>query len=65
MPLYRRYADTAGFPDLSPVFATLGIALDDGKVRMKRNGELRHVREAITETDVDAANLRQQIAANE
>lgn len=64
MPLYRRYADTAGFPDTSDVFAQLGMKIDDGEVRMRRNGELQEIREAITQTDADTAAWRQQLTAN-
>lgn len=64
MPLYRRYADTAGFPDIVPVFERLGLAVSDGKVRIRRSGELREIRVAITETDAATAHWRQQLAAN-
>lgn len=64
MPLYRRYADTAGFPDMTDVYARLGIAISDDKVRFRRNAELKHVRLAITETDAAAAGWRHQLAAN-
>jgi hypothetical protein len=65
MPLYKRYADTAGFPDITPVFESLGIEIDDDRIHLKRNGKLRHVRVAITEADGAAAGKRQQIAASE
>lgn len=65
MPLYRRYADTAGFPDTSDTLARLGVVIDDGDVRFKRNAELAHVREAITGPDPAAASRREQIAANQ
>ena len=32
MPLYRRYADTAGFPDMTEVFGRLGLEITDDKV---------------------------------
>ena len=63
MALYRRYANTAGFPDASDVFARLGLSVTDGKVRMRRNAELIKVRQAITETDTATAQWRQQLAA--
>jgi len=63
-PLYRRYADTAGFPDTSDVFARLGLAVSDGKVRIRRNGELQAIRDAILETDDEAAIARDRLAAN-
>jgi hypothetical protein len=65
MPLYQRYADTAGFPDITPVFASLGIDIDDDKIRLKRHGDLRHVRDAITQKDDATASRREQTAAYE
>lgn len=63
-PLYRRYADTAGFPDTSDVFERLGLAVSDGKVRIRRNGELRAIRDAILDTNDAAASARDRLAAN-
>ena len=63
MPLYRRYADTAGFPDIRPVFGRLGLTISDDKVRMRRNGELKAIRAAITETDDATARWRMGLAA--
>lgn len=48
MPLYRRYADRSGFPDFRPAFEQLGIATVDDRVRLGRDGELSHMRDAIT-----------------
>jgi hypothetical protein len=64
MPLYRRYADTAGFPDLEPLIERLGLSVSNGKVRLRRNAELVNVRVAITEKDTDAADWRHQLAAS-
>ena len=64
MPLYKRYAETAGFPETSTVLARLGVAISDGKVTLKRNAELAAYRRAITETDRTAAAWRSQLAAN-
>lgn len=64
MSLYRRYANTAGFPDTSRVFERLGLAVTDGKVRIRRNAELQAIRDAILETDLAAASARDQLAAN-
>ena len=64
MSLYRRYADTAGFPDTSHVFERLGLAVTDGKVRIRRSAELQAIRDAILETDTAAANARDQLASN-
>lgn len=64
MPLYRRYADTAGFPDTSELLEKLGVMVDEGEVRLKRNAELQEVREAITKTDTVIARQRGQLAVN-
>jgi len=63
-PLYRRYADTAGFPDIRPLIERLGLSVANGKVRLKRSAELADVRVAITEIDTAAANWRHQLAAS-
>jgi hypothetical protein len=63
MPLYRRYADTAGFPDPRPLLARLGIEVADGRVHLTRSGELQQIRTAITQTDPAAAQSREQLAA--
>jgi predicted metalloprotease with PDZ domain len=64
VPLYRRYAETAGFPDTSDVLARLGVSVSNGKVSLKRNAELARYRDAITETDSMTAAWRNQLAAN-
>ena len=64
MPLYHRYADTAGFPDTSDVLERLGINVSDDVVSMRRNAELQVIRQSITETNTEAAGRRQQIAAH-
>jgi hypothetical protein len=64
MSLYRRYANTAGFPDTSRVFERLGLTVTDGKVRIRRSAELRTIRDAILETDIAAASARDQLASN-
>jgi hypothetical protein len=48
MPLYRRYADEPGFPDIQPLFRRLGIAVDDGRVTLRDDAELADIRLAIT-----------------
>lgn len=63
MPLFRRYADTAGFPDTSEVFERLGLQVEDGKIRIRRHGELADVRTAIVYTDERAASQRKQLAS--
>jgi hypothetical protein len=51
MPLYKRHADTAGFPDTRPLFARLGLVVTDDGLKVGRGGELRAIRTAITEAD--------------
>ena len=36
MRLYRRYADTAGFPDVRPLIERLGLSVSNDKVRVQR-----------------------------
>lgn len=64
-PLYRRYADTAGFPDTRPLFARLGLKVTDEKVRILRGGELQQIRIAITKTDPVTAEWREQLATHQ
>ena len=64
VPLYRRYADTAGFPDTHEVYSRLGLGVSRDKVRIKRNGELKSIRDAMTVTDDPTAQRRVQLAAN-
>ena len=54
MPLYRRYADTEGFPDIAPLFRRLGIDVNDGRVALRDDAELASVRDAITSLPADA-----------
>lgn len=46
MPLYRRYADRAGFPDYEPLLSRLGIE-DDGAA-LSDDAELAAIRNAIS-----------------
>jgi len=62
--LYRRYADTAGFPDTREVYARLGLGISDDKVRMGRNAELMSIRDAMTEIDDPTAQWRGRLAVN-
>jgi len=48
MPLYRRYANAAGFPDIGPLFARLGIVVVDGRIEFDDDAELAGIRRAIT-----------------
>ncbi len=60
--LYRRHANTAGFPDVRPVFERLGLSVSSDKVRLRRFAELAKIRMAITQTDTATADWRQQLA---
>jgi hypothetical protein len=64
MPLYRRFADTAGFPDTSELLERLGVAVSDGKVRIHFFAELRGIRKSIMDKDDVTASWREQLAAN-
>lgn len=64
MPLYWRYADTAGFPDIRETFARLGLSIANGKVRMERSAELSGIRDAITATDPETASWRAELATD-
>lgn len=48
MPLYRRHANRAGFPEVRPALERLGISVENNELRMRRGAELAHIREAIT-----------------
>ena len=63
MPLYRRYADTAGFPDTSALFAQLGIKVTNGEVRFRRDGELVSIRAAITRDNTNPLPNHRRTAA--
>ena len=65
MPLYRRFADTAGFPDTSELLERLGVAVSDGKVRIRSPAELRVIRKSIMYKDDVTASWREQLAANQ
>ena len=48
MPLYRRYADTAGFPDVRPLLTRLGVDVAGRTVEMESRAELADIRDALT-----------------
>ena len=64
LPLYWRFADTAGFPDTSALLERLGVAVSDGEVRIHSPAELRAIRESIMDKDDATASWRDQLAAN-
>ncbi len=51
MPLYRRYADTTGFPDVTTLQRRLGIDDCDGRVCLRDDADLAHIRRAIMTRD--------------
>ncbi len=48
MPLYMRYANRAGFPDVSPTLRRLGVEIDDDNARLTDSAELASIRNAIS-----------------
>jgi hypothetical protein len=62
VPLYRRYADAAGFPDTDDVFLRLGIQTRGDSVYLRNGAELAAIREAITRTVIPVAEWRGQLA---
>jgi len=48
MPLYEEYANTDGFPDMSPVLDELGVSVDENGVTLNTNSSLADIREAIS-----------------
>ncbi len=48
MPLYRRHANRAGFPDVAPTLQRLGIEIDGARARLRDDAELAGIRDAIS-----------------
>lgn len=48
MPLYRRHANKAGFPDVRKLIERLGLQINDDIVELQHDAELVHIRHAIT-----------------
>ena len=48
MPLYLRYADESGFPDVRPLLESLGVRIEDGGVTLDDDAPLAAIRRAIT-----------------
>jgi len=61
MPLYRQYADTAGFPDTRDVLSRLGVDVSNGSVRLRDNAELATLRSTLTQIDAETARWRRQL----
>ena len=47
MPLYRRYANTAGFPEVRTLLEDLGVDYEQGEVLLRSRAELVGIRSAI------------------
>jgi hypothetical protein len=62
MPLYRRHADAAGFPDTDEVFLRLGIQTRGDSVFLRHGAELAQIRQDITRTVTPVAEWRGQLA---
>ena len=58
MPLYRRYADTVGFPDTSETFERLGLDVTNDWVSISRHAELGDLRADMTRMDMPTARWR-------
>lgn len=63
MPLYRRYADTAGFPDTRPLFERLGLSVTGERLEFRNRADLAHIRSAITAPETPATAARRPLAA--
>lgn len=48
LPLYSRYANARGFPEVRTLLARLGVVVVDGDVRITEEAELAALRRAIT-----------------
>lgn len=48
MPLYRRHANSAGFPDVRALLDRLGVAEKNGSIRLADDAQLAAMRQAIT-----------------
>ena len=53
MDLYRRYADTRGFPDAGPLLRDLGVTDASDRVRLSDTAEFAAVRRALTSLPAD------------
>ena len=58
MPLYRRHADTAGFPDTSETFRRLGLEVRNDWISISRQAELGNLRADMTRMDMPTARWR-------
>ena len=47
VPLYQRYADSAGFPSVVPVLTELGVIMEDGDLRLSESARLAPLRRVL------------------
>jgi predicted metalloprotease with PDZ domain len=47
VPLYERYADSAGFPAVTPLLTELGVSIEDGDLRLSETAGLAALRRAL------------------
>ncbi len=62
IPLYRRHANKAGFPDVRMLTDRLGVAMDGDIVELQRDAELAHIRHAITGRVARTGGTQEQVA---
>jgi len=48
MPLYRSYANEAGFPDVEPALQRLGVVVSGSRTVLEKDAELADIRDAIS-----------------
>ena len=64
MPLYRRHADTVGFPDTGELFDRLGLVVDGETVTMRADAELAHIRDTMTRPPRPGDDPAEPLATN-
>jgi hypothetical protein len=64
MPLYRRYADRAGFPDVSTYMDRLGVVGADGAARIDPDAPLGRLRRNIMRRNSETAAWRRGLAVD-
>ena len=62
MPLYRRYADTVGFPGTETLFEQLGVHVANDRLSFRDGAELADLRRAITAAAPEAVAQRKTLA---
>jgi hypothetical protein len=50
MPIYSRYANSAGFPEVRPLLEQLGVEFSGSRIRLHDNAELADLRRSIIST---------------